>query len=483
MSGCLPLVFSWIYLIFPRFCPPSRDLMRFPLVSRLNSLGQISRDTHAQRMLDFRNELDRVGVDDVRIPDLRKGSFACFNLNFCKCNLEPCFGFSSCRPLYMAPQWRVIEPGWVNEVGEIETWLATVPIILFMYVRFHHVDRVKRQFGSEQVVPSDPVNLDEFFRASARGDDKWWPTELAYWYGFWHNQRARDHQILIVPTHYPGWPTKEYADWWAVACRRRFLSLDRLLQDPRGAQLLDDHPDIRRKGEGAPTSGRSNTQPGGEDVDEVAEYRRQDDIPEGAGAQDQGGDDHTPHEPDIDFFFGADLELARFILHGEGSGSGSAPHASTDGPSGHHHYEPPQDMYEVFSCGEQTMDHIVHEYIASRTSDDAVYRPVVLPTVTAVVLSVTFTGSAALPAPVQLSHTIAPATVLSECVTAFTPPIATRRSVLPLRARAIAPPHCSPTGTAATKGLPSGPIRHIIPSLPSPSARGRPGLGSATCLF
>ncbi|MED6138098.1 hypothetical protein PIB30_071108 [Stylosanthes scabra] len=68
-----------------------------PCVS-LNGLGQISRDTHAQRMLDFRNELDRVGVDDfVWTP-------------------------------YMAPHWRIIEPGWVNEVGEVETWLATVPI-------------------------------------------------------------------------------------------------------------------------------------------------------------------------------------------------------------------------------------------------------------------------------------------------------------------------------------------------------------------
>ncbi|MED6173209.1 hypothetical protein PIB30_057097 [Stylosanthes scabra] len=149
---------------------------------RLNGLGQISRDTHARRMLDFRNELDRVGVDDfVWTP-------------------------------YMAPQWRVMEPGWVNEVGGIETWLSTVPIVLFMYVRFHHVDLVKRQFGSEQAVPLDPVNLDGFLRASARGGDKWWPTKLAYWYGFWHNRRSQDHQIQIVPTHYPDWPTKEYVD-------------------------------------------------------------------------------------------------------------------------------------------------------------------------------------------------------------------------------------------------------------------------------
>ncbi|MED6148140.1 hypothetical protein PIB30_050331 [Stylosanthes scabra] len=48
-------------------------------------------------------------------------------------------------------------------------------------------------------------------------------------------------------------------------------------------------------------------------------------------------------------------------------------------PSGHHRYGLPQDMYEIFTCGEQTMDHIAHEYIASRTSDDAIYRPLLQP--------------------------------------------------------------------------------------------------------
>ncbi|MED6110279.1 hypothetical protein PIB30_041470 [Stylosanthes scabra] len=70
MNDFLPLVLSWIYQRFPRFCPPSRSVMVFPLVSRLNGLAQTSRDTHARRQLEFQNELDRVGVDDVRIPEL-----------------------------------------------------------------------------------------------------------------------------------------------------------------------------------------------------------------------------------------------------------------------------------------------------------------------------------------------------------------------------------------------------------------------------
>ncbi|MED6160016.1 hypothetical protein PIB30_047556 [Stylosanthes scabra] len=203
----------------------------------------------------------------------------------------------------MAPQWRAIEPAWVNEMGEIQTWLATVPIVLFMYVRFHHVDRVKRQFGSEQPVPLDPVNLDGFLRASARGDDRWWPDELAYWYGFWRNRRSRDHQIQIERD--------------PIVLPRDALA--------RGRRAQMQSPDIRRKGESASSSGRVDSQPGGADEDEEAEYDRQEDIPDEDGDQDPGGDGPAPHDPDLDFFSGADLELARFMEYGGGSGSGSGP--------------------------------------------------------------------------------------------------------------------------------------------------------------
>ncbi|MED6225248.1 hypothetical protein PIB30_091849, partial [Stylosanthes scabra] len=60
--------------------------------------------------------------------------------------------------------------------------------------------------------------------------------------------------------------------------------------------------------------------------------------------------------------------------------------------------------------------------------------PDVLPAITAVVLSVTFMGSATLPVHRQLSHTI--------------PAAPTRRS---------GAPDCPPTGTAATEGSPSAP--------------------------
>ncbi|MED6121986.1 hypothetical protein PIB30_035423 [Stylosanthes scabra] len=44
-------------------------------------------------------------------------------------------------------------------VEEKRTWIAVVPIVFFMYVRMHHVDRVKRRLGGEQQVPEDPLSV------------------------------------------------------------------------------------------------------------------------------------------------------------------------------------------------------------------------------------------------------------------------------------------------------------------------------------
>ncbi|RYR22753.1 hypothetical protein Ahy_B03g068057 [Arachis hypogaea] len=51
-------------------------------------------------------------------------------------------------------------PPWFRDEEEWGTWLSAVPLLCFNIVRFHHVDRVKRQFNGEQQIPGTPVNLD-----------------------------------------------------------------------------------------------------------------------------------------------------------------------------------------------------------------------------------------------------------------------------------------------------------------------------------
>ncbi|MED6169716.1 hypothetical protein PIB30_023925 [Stylosanthes scabra] len=55
-----------------------------------------------------------------------------------------------------------------------------------------------------------------------------------------------------------------------------------------------------------------------------------------------------------------------------GGGSGSQ---LGDGGPPSNRYGPSSDMYELFSCGEQTMNQIAHGYVMSRATDDAVYQP------------------------------------------------------------------------------------------------------------
>ncbi|MED6225771.1 hypothetical protein PIB30_096927 [Stylosanthes scabra] len=146
-------------------------------------------------------------------------------------------------------------------------------------------------------------------------------------------------------------------------------------------------------------------------------------------------DGDTPHEPDLDFF---SIELALIILQGEGSGAGTAPQASDAGPS-FNRFCPPNEMYDVFSCGEQAMDHIAHEYRASCATEDAVYRPspplqphhdpeeqcqgfhrTTSPPRNRPISHLS--RLTAVPAPVHLSHPVAAATVLCERVIDLTPP-------------------------------------------------------------
>ncbi|MED6187066.1 hypothetical protein PIB30_072885 [Stylosanthes scabra] len=102
IAGCVPLIMSWIYQRFPTFCPEARDVIAFPLVSRhmLTGYRQMNRDSHERRMFAF------TPYDDQA--------------------------------------WDALRPAWMLTVEEQLTWRAAVPIVCFMFVQMHHVDRVKR---------------------------------------------------------------------------------------------------------------------------------------------------------------------------------------------------------------------------------------------------------------------------------------------------------------------------------------------------
>ncbi|RYQ79284.1 hypothetical protein Ahy_Scaffold6g107995 [Arachis hypogaea] len=98
ITGCTPLLMSSIYQRFSQWCPPDRRIYQYPLAARVY-------DDHVMQAL-------------------------CSH--------------------------------WFREEEEWGTWLSAIPLVCFNIVRFHHVDRVKRQFNGEQQVPGTPVNLDRY---------------------------------------------------------------------------------------------------------------------------------------------------------------------------------------------------------------------------------------------------------------------------------------------------------------------------------
>ncbi|MED6124414.1 hypothetical protein PIB30_058671 [Stylosanthes scabra] len=133
--------------------------------------------------------------------------------------------------------------------------------------------------------------------------------------------------------------------------------------------------------------------------------------------------------------------------YGGGSGSGSGSQLGDKVPPSHR-YGPPSDMYELFSCGEQTMDQIAHGvsvlpalpavvpsyFITAAVSAALAPLPDVLPAFTAAVVSFAFMGTATLPVHRQLSLTIPAAP-----------------------ARRLNAPGCPLAGTEASEGSPSAP--------------------------
>ncbi|MED6161264.1 hypothetical protein PIB30_059132 [Stylosanthes scabra] len=96
------------------------------MVFRLNGYRQMNRDSHERRMVQIRSRLDQLGVHEF-----------------------------ACTP-YEDQAWDALRPVWMLTDVEQLTWHAAVPIVCFMFVRMHHVDKVKRQLGGEQQIPEDP---------------------------------------------------------------------------------------------------------------------------------------------------------------------------------------------------------------------------------------------------------------------------------------------------------------------------------------
>ncbi|RYR01165.1 hypothetical protein Ahy_B06g080011 [Arachis hypogaea] len=155
IAGCTPLVVSWIYHKFSQWCPPERHVLTYPMAVWPSKVG---------------TSTNKESSDGV---------------------------------------WRWISYSYMRR-REWGTWMSVVPLIGFNIVEFHHVDRVKRQFGSKQPVLRAPVNVDRFLTTTGRDEDVRWPTRHEQWYDGWRARFQDGYRISIQlftnyrPTHLLG---------------------------------------------------------------------------------------------------------------------------------------------------------------------------------------------------------------------------------------------------------------------------------------
>ncbi|QHN84968.1 uncharacterized protein DS421_16g533310 [Arachis hypogaea] len=144
-GGCVSLMLSWAYHRIPLVRPDGFDARWFPLVGSV-SAEQCHRREQAEAV-----------------------------------EWTP----------YADPQLVGLVPPAIVEADALAA--VVCPLLCFAIVEWHQVDRVVRQFGGLQHIPTRPLNIDELHRLDGRFDrGEWFSHLLGGWHEMW-DARAIDN--------------------------------------------------------------------------------------------------------------------------------------------------------------------------------------------------------------------------------------------------------------------------------------------------
>jgi len=120
------------------------------------------------------------------------------------------------RP-YESPEVRQLIPEYCLATPQI--WLASVPLICFHIIEWHHPDRVLRQFGYEQPIPATPVSLGNYHTIQLRGRlSTNWNDEYKEFLDAWATWQNAIVRTPSINTEYDR--TSEYMQWYWKHTRR-----------------------------------------------------------------------------------------------------------------------------------------------------------------------------------------------------------------------------------------------------------------------
>ncbi|MED6225657.1 hypothetical protein PIB30_095731 [Stylosanthes scabra] len=175
----MTLLLSWAYHRIPACRPDGFEQRHFSLAERWIGY-EPPRDREETRLRGWRRTLNRLGITDVVWTP------------------------------YADPLLQPLIPPWLAQ--SIGTWHVVCPLLCFPIVEWHQVDRVVRQFGSRQHIPSQPLNIDEMHVHDGRwGRGEWYPEFLQGWYEMW---RGRAVHRLPLDLHPDLRPSQSYLEWY-----------------------------------------------------------------------------------------------------------------------------------------------------------------------------------------------------------------------------------------------------------------------------
>ncbi|KAF1859051.1 hypothetical protein Lal_00000875 [Lupinus albus] len=101
---------------------------------------------------------------------------------------------------------------------------ARVPLISFALVEWHPSDRVMRQFGLQQPILQDPINLEKQHKMDLHGKNDYnWPQKHDQWIQVWNNQTN-----YVVYGSLDVQPLYQYSQYMQCYLQRtrKYISLD-----------------------------------------------------------------------------------------------------------------------------------------------------------------------------------------------------------------------------------------------------------------
>ncbi|XP_057723916.1 serine/threonine-protein phosphatase 7 long form homolog [Arachis stenosperma] len=239
IDGPLTLLLGWFWIRLPYLAPPTREPRSFPLANRWRNWERGDNRYRYLSLAYFREALDEV----------QEGQF-----------------------VWVAYGVDRIEPGIIPEDIFLHAvvWSATVPLISFESIEWHATDRVRRQFGLVQGVPSEETNLGRAHGETLAGPKNLdWATAPSHscWIMRWTN---RYNYILCEYVEPSQHPLDVYMDWYRARYGKHLRLSNVVVQEnDEGEQVMDDegNPSINDEGspvmedEGSPVIHVANEEP------------------------------------------------------------------------------------------------------------------------------------------------------------------------------------------------------------------------------